>query len=57
MDNLIEVLKSVAKAALLFLLGWLVVKSALPQIVALARSPELPVPGDRRADVEPDASS
>ena len=36
-------LKSVAKTALLFLLGWLVVKSALPQIVALARSPDLPV--------------
>jgi type III secretion YscU/HrpY family protein len=42
MDNLIEVLKAVAKTALLFLVGWLVVKSALPQIVGLARSPNLP---------------
>ncbi len=41
MDNLIEVLKAVAKAALLFLLGWLLVKSSLPEIVALARSPNL----------------
>ncbi len=42
LDNLIELLKSVAKTALLFLVGWLVVKSALPQIVGLARSPSLP---------------
>jgi type III secretion YscU/HrpY family protein len=42
MDNLIEVLKAVGKTALLFLVGWLVVKSALPQIVGLARSPTLP---------------
>ncbi len=42
LDNLIEVLKAVAKTALLFLVGWLVVKSALPQIVGLARSPTLP---------------
>jgi flagellar biosynthetic protein FlhB/type III secretion protein U len=42
-DSLIELLKSIAKTALLFLLGWLVVKSALPQIVGLARSPDLPV--------------
>jgi len=41
MDNLIEVLKAVSKAALLFLLGWLLVKSSLPDIVALARSPEV----------------
>jgi type III secretion YscU/HrpY family protein len=42
LDNLIEVVKAVAKTALLFLIGWLVVKSALPQIVALARTPSLP---------------
>jgi type III secretion protein U len=41
MDNLIEVLKALAKTALLFLLGWLVVKPELPQIVGLARSPTL----------------
>jgi type III secretion protein U len=41
MDNLIEVLKAVVKAGLLFLLGWLLVKSSLPEIVALARSPTL----------------
>jgi type III secretion YscU/HrpY family protein len=42
MDNLIEVVKGVVKTALLFLIGWLVVRSALPQIVGLARSPDLP---------------
>lgn len=42
MDNLIEVLKAVVKTALLFVIGWLVVRSALPQIVGLARSPDLP---------------
>lgn len=42
MDNLIEVLKAVAKTALLFLVGWLVVKSALPEIIGLARSPSMP---------------
>jgi type III secretion YscU/HrpY family protein len=41
MDNLVEVLKAVAKAALLFLAGWLLVKSALPDLLALARSPQL----------------
>ena len=41
MDNLVEVLKAVAKTALLFFIGWMVVKSALPQIVGLARSPTL----------------
>ena len=41
MDNLIEVIKALAKTAVLFLLGWLVVKPALPQIVGLARSPTL----------------
>lgn len=42
-DNLVEVLKAVAKTALLFLIGWMVVKEALPQIVGLARSPTIPV--------------
>jgi len=41
MDNLIEVVKSVVKTALLFAVGWLLVKSSLPQIVLLARSAEL----------------
>lgn len=41
MDNLVEVLKALAKTALLFFIGWMVVKSALPQIVGLARSPTL----------------
>jgi type III secretion protein U len=41
MDNLIEVLKALIKASLLFLLGWLLVRSALPDLVALARSPSL----------------
>jgi flagellar biosynthetic protein FlhB/type III secretion protein U len=39
MDNLIELVKSVAKTALLFLVGWVVIKAALPDIVGLARSP------------------
>jgi len=43
MDNLIELAKSIAKAAALFLVGWLVIKSALPQMVALARTPDLPM--------------
>lgn len=43
MDNLIEVLKAVIKASLLFLLGWLLVRSALPDLVSLARSPNLSV--------------
>ena len=42
MDNLIELIKALAKTALLFLIGWLVVKPMLPQIVGLARSPDLP---------------
>jgi type III secretion protein U len=42
MDNAIELVKNIAKAALLFVLGWLVVKPALPEIIGLARSPELP---------------
>jgi flagellar biosynthetic protein FlhB/type III secretion protein U len=42
MDNLIELLKSVAKAALLLFIGWLVLRAALPQLVGLARSPQTP---------------
>jgi type III secretion protein U len=40
-DNLIEVAKALAKTALLFGVGWLLVKSSLPQIVLLARSADL----------------
>ncbi|EHR71411.1 flagellar biosynthesis pathway, component FlhB [Burkholderiales bacterium JOSHI_001] len=36
MDSLVEVLKAVLKTALLFLVGWLLVRSALPQMVGLA---------------------
>jgi flagellar biosynthetic protein FlhB/type III secretion protein U len=43
MDNLVEVIKALAKTALLFMIGWLIVKSALPQMVGLARSPQIPV--------------
>jgi type III secretion protein U len=42
LDNLIEVVKALAKTLLLLLVGWLVVKSALPQIVHLARAVDLP---------------
>lgn len=42
MDNLVEVLKAIAKTALLLFVGWLIVRTALPQIVTLARSPENP---------------
>jgi type III secretion YscU/HrpY family protein len=41
-DNLVEVLKALIKATLLFVVGWLIVKAALPQMVGLARSPSLP---------------
>ena len=41
-DNLIELLKSIGKTALLFTVGWLIVKPALPQMIALARTPDLP---------------
>lgn len=41
MDNLVEVLKAVIKTALLFVVGWILIKSALPEIVLLARSPDL----------------
>ena len=36
MDNLIEVLKAVVKTAVLFAIGWAVLKSLLPQIVLLS---------------------
>ena len=39
MDNLIELLKSVLKAGLLVTLGYLVIKSAIPDIVSLAHAP------------------
>jgi type III secretion YscU/HrpY family protein len=42
-DNLVEVVKALAKTALLFVIGWLVVRAALPQMVGLARSPEVPL--------------
>jgi flagellar biosynthetic protein FlhB/type III secretion protein U len=41
MDNVIEVIKALIKTVLLFTVGWLLVKSALPQIVMLARSADL----------------
>ncbi len=40
MDNLVELLKAVVKAALLLFIGWLVLRAALPQLVGLARSPQ-----------------
>jgi flagellar biosynthetic protein FlhB/type III secretion protein U len=40
MDNVIEVVKALVKTALLFVVGWLLVKSALPEIVMLARAPD-----------------
>jgi type III secretion protein U len=43
MDNAIELVKSIAKAALMFLLGWLLIKSAMPQIVSLARTSDVPM--------------
>jgi type III secretion protein U len=39
-DNLIELVKAVVKTALLFTLGWIVIKGAIPDIVGLARSPD-----------------
>jgi len=38
MDNLIEVLKSICKTAVLFLIGWMVIKTLLPSIVNLPQS-------------------
>jgi type III secretion protein U len=37
-DNIVELLKSVAKTALLLVIGWLVIASLMPQIVGLAGS-------------------
>jgi type III secretion protein U len=42
MDNLIEVLKSLAKTVLLVVIGWLVVRAAVPEMVGLARTTTLP---------------
>lgn len=42
MDNLVELLKAVAKAALLLAIGWFVLRAALPQLVGLARSAQTP---------------
>lgn len=44
MDSLVEVLKAVLKTALLFLVGWLLLRSALPQMVGLAGLGPLAVP-------------
>jgi type III secretion YscU/HrpY family protein len=41
-DNIVEVVKALVKTVLLFAIGWLVVRSALPDIVGLARSPSIP---------------
>jgi type III secretion YscU/HrpY family protein len=38
MDNLIEVIKSIAKTLLLFIIGWLIFKSFIPDLVQLPRS-------------------
>jgi type III secretion YscU/HrpY family protein len=40
MDNLIEVLKAIVKAALMLFIGWMVLRAAVPQLVGLARSPQ-----------------
>jgi flagellar biosynthesis protein FlhB len=37
-DNLVDILKALAKTALLLIAGWLVVRGALPDIVGLARA-------------------
>jgi type III secretion protein U len=42
-DNLVEILKALAKTALLFMAGWLVVRAALPDIIGLARA-DMPPP-------------
>jgi len=38
MDNLVEVIKSIAKTAILFFIGWLIFKHFLPQIMLLPQS-------------------
>ncbi|MET0044933.1 MAG: EscU/YscU/HrcU family type III secretion system export apparatus switch protein [Candidatus Thiodiazotropha sp. 6PLUC3] len=35
MDNLVEVFKSIAKTVLLFIIGWLILKASLPDLVKL----------------------
>jgi type III secretion YscU/HrpY family protein len=42
MDHLIEVIKALAKTTLLLVVGWLVVRAMLPQLVLLARTVDLP---------------
>jgi type III secretion YscU/HrpY family protein len=42
MDNLIELAKSLAKTVLLVIIGWLVVRSSIPEMVGLARTTTLP---------------
>jgi len=37
-DNLVNILKALAKTALLFAAGWIVVRAALPDIIGLARA-------------------
>jgi type III secretion protein U len=39
-DNLVEILKSLAKTILLCLIGWLVIRATLAQIVGLMNAPE-----------------
>lgn len=41
-DHLVEVLKALAKTVLLLLVGWLIVRGALPQVLGLSRAPETP---------------
>jgi len=43
LDNLVEVLKALGKTVLLFVLGWLIVRSVLPQLIALAGSADTPI--------------
>jgi type III secretion YscU/HrpY family protein len=38
MDNLVEVIKSIAKTALLFMIGWLILKNSLPDLVKLPQA-------------------
>lgn len=50
MDNLVELLKTLAKATLLILITWLVIKASLPEIVAGLPVDALPtMPGTGRA--------
>jgi type III secretion protein U len=42
MDHLIEVFKALAKTVLLLVVGWLVVRGLLPQMVLLGRTADLP---------------